>query len=385
MARSAPQRKQTSRAVRGGRASALHRGEASSPRRLIAGLALIASALALALVPLDPAWVERVYARGWYPAVQPLITSMSSLLPIALLDVWVVLGALGVVWGVWRIVRAPSGTRLRTILGVVARGLVVASVAYLGFALCWGLNYQRQPITHALDFDRTRVTPAAVDASSLRAVSALNHLYRAAHTELGATPTLAAVRVRLAPAFAAAQRTLGQRSAATAGRPKISMLSPFFRWATVDGMVNPLGLEVIVNPDVLPVEQPFVIAHEWGHLAGWARESEASYVGWVTCLEGDHASRYSGWLSFYWHLRSAVPRNRLPAIDAMLDAGPRRDLSAIAARLQRGQPLVQRVSWRTYDQFLKANRVDEGIGSYDEVVTLIVGTAADADGRPRVK
>ena len=117
------------------------------------------------------------------------------------------------------------------------------------------------------------------------------------------------------------------------------MLSPFFRWATVDGMVNPLGLEVIVNPEVLPVEQPFVIAHEWGHLAGWARESEASYVGWLTCRAGDHAARYSGWLSLYWHLRRDLPRDRLPAHRrAAAVPAPGSDLAAIAARLRRAQP-----------------------------------------------
>ena len=113
------------------------------------------------------------------------------------------------------------------------------------------------------------------------------------------------------------------------------MLSPFFRWATVDGMVNPLGLEVIVNPEVLPVEQPFVIAHEWGHLAGWARESEASYVGWLTCRAGDHAARYSGWLSLYWHLRRELPRDGLRAVDALAGgraaAGPGGDCRAAAA------------------------------------------------------
>ena len=45
--------------------------------------------------------------------------------------------------------------------------------------------------------------------------------------------------------------------------------------------------------------------------------------------------------------------------------------------------MVQQASWRTYDQFLKANRVDAGVKNYDEVVTLILGIAADADGHPR--
>ena len=360
----------------------MHRGATSGPG-VLARLAIVVAAMALALTPMDPAWVERVYARGWYPTLQPFITSISSLVPIALLDVWVVLAAVGVAWTGWRLIRAPAGARMRTWARTLWRIVVVASVVYLAFLVCWGLNYRRLPITQGLDFNRSRVTAAEVDAASLRAVSELNRLHQPAHADLRSLPTLAAMRVRLAPAFAAAQRALGQPRLATPGRPKISMLSPFFRWATVDGMVNPLGLEVIVNPDVLPVERPFVIAHEWGHLAGWARESEASYVGWLTCRSGDHAARYSGWLSLYWHLRHELARDRLQAIDTRLGDGPRRDLAAIAARLRRGQPMVQEASWRTYDQFLKANRVDAGVKNYGEVVTLILGTAADADGRPR--
>ena len=369
-----PARSPLSRARRGGGASA--------PKR-IAAVLLVVAAVGLAWAPMDPASVERVYARGWYPTLQPLLTSLSSLSPIALLDVWIVLALLASLWTAWRVLRAPAGARLRAAARACWRVVVAIALVYVVFLVCWGLNYRRQPITQGLDFDRARVTAAEVEAVSRRAVAELNALHQAAHAELRATPTLAAMRVRLAPAFAAAQRSLGGRRLATAGRPKVSMLSPFFRWATVDGLVNPLGLEVIVNPEVLPVEQPFVIAHEWGHLAGWARESEASYVGWLTCRAGDHAARYSGWLSLYWHLRSDLPRDQLPAIDALLSAGPRSDLAAIAARLRRAQPLVQRASWRTYDRFLKANRVDAGVKNYGEVVTLVLGTSADADGRPR--
>ena len=119
-----------------------------------------------------------------------------------------------------------------------------------------------------------------MDSLGAHAVAELNRLHVSAHALLPGVPTLAAVRVRLAPAFADAQRSIGAAHLATPGRPKRSIVSPFFRLSGVDGMVNPLGLEVLVNPDVLPIERPFVVAHEWGHLAGWARESEASF--WVS-------------------------------------------------------------------------------------------------------
>jgi hypothetical protein len=344
---------------------------------------VVVVAIAAAVAPTSPALVERYFSRGVYPVVQPLLTSASSLLPFAVLDVWMAIGLLLLVRAAWRVARESGRARWRMAARTLGRATVGAAAVYLVFLACWGLNYRRAPIVTGFDFDRARVSAARVDDLALRAVAQLNALHRSAHDELAAAPTRSAVRLRLAPAFSDAQRALGAARLATPGRPKVSMLSPYFRWASIDGMVNPFGLEVIVNPDVLPVELPFVIAHEWGHLAGWAHESEASYVAWVTCLGGDRAAQYSAWLSIYWHVRRALPRERLAAVERDLASGPRLDLRAVAARLARGQPAVQRASWQTYDQFLKANRVEAGVASYDDVLTLVLGLAPDERGRPR--
>jgi hypothetical protein len=69
-------------------------------------------------------------------------------------------------------------------------------------------------------------------------------------------------------------------------------------------------------------------------------------------------------------------------MSATLARGPRDDLAAIAARLSTVQPAVARASWSTYDRFLKANRVPEGVRSYDDVVRLVVGSLADQPNRP---
>jgi hypothetical protein len=343
---------------------------------------LAAIAVAAALVPMSAGAVERWYSRGVYALIQPIVTSVSSLVPFAVLDVLIAGAVLWIVVRVWGLRGRGGSDRLRAV-GRFA-GDVIAGVAlvYLLFLGLWGLNYRRLPVTAGLDYENGRVTQAAVDALAVRAVSELNRLHDPAQALLPAVPTLAAVRVRLAPAFAEAQRATGSTRLATPGRPKWSMLSPFFRLAGVDGMVNPLGLEVLVNPDVLPIERPFVVAHEWGHLAGWARESEASFLGWVTCLRSDDLARYSAWMDLYLHLTGDVTPARRTSIAAGLSAGPRADLAAIARRLSVVQPAVAQVSWQTYDRFLRANRVPEGVRSYDEVVRLVVGTQADMADRP---
>jgi hypothetical protein len=63
--------------------------------------------------------------------------------------------------------------------------------------------------------------------------------------------------------------------------------------------------------------------------------------------------------------------------------GPRRDVTAVVERIQRGRlPLLSRTSWLVYDQYLKANRVDEGVRSYGLALTLILQTRFDETGAP---
>jgi hypothetical protein len=148
-------------------------------------------------------------------------------------------------------------------------------------------------------------------------------------------------------------------------------------------MVNPFGLEVLANPDLLPFERPFVAAHEWAHLAGFADEAEANFVGWLATVRADPGSQYSGWLYLYWQIAGELPAEERRLVARELQSGPRADLAAIAARLQRGDlPLLRRATWMVYDSYLKANRVEEGVRSYGAVVNLILRARFEDGWRP---
>src|SRR5262249_31848534 len=132
----------------------------------------------------------------------------------------------------------------------------------------------------------------AVLALARRSATLLNEGHASAHA---LTPDLA----KLEGPFAEAQRSLGARRVAIAGRPKASLLRWYLPHAAIDGMTDPFFLEIIVNPEVADFERPFVVAHEWAHLAGYATESEANFVAWLTCVHGDALARYSGWMAAY--------------------------------------------------------------------------------------
>lgn len=350
--------------------------------RRVLQVGLVLAAIVAAAAPIPASFVESAFSTRLYPAIQRFLTPLANLAPFAWFDVLLLTVVIGVVTLVIRAWRAARRERRWQPVAQRAWTLVVAGASlYLVFLGCWGLNYRRIPMAGRLVLDRAAPTREAVNELGRQAAARMNALYSAAHAR--GFPTDEWRDADLVNAFRDAQRLLTDADAIVPGRLKHTLLGPYFRWTGVDGMVDPYALEVLVNPDLLPWERPFVAAHEWSHLAGFADESEANFVGWLACLRGTEAAQYSGWIYLFWQVSGEVSAKDREALAAALDPGPRRDLAAIVERLRRGQfPLLRNVSWAVYDQYLRANRVEEGIRSYGEVVTLILRARFDEGYRP---
>ena len=350
-------------------------------RLLLIGLAAI-----LAVVPTPTAWVEAVYSRQAYLVSQNLLTPISSLTGIAVFDVLLAVAVVGLPWWWGRALwRAAPGSRWRAVGQMILNTCALGAGAYLVFLLVWGLNYRREPLTTKLDYEPQRVSSQALTTLAHGAVARLNALHPGAHVQ--PWPELGELPARLGPAFVEVQQDLGARRTAVTALPKPTLLTPYFSRAGVDGMINPFSLEVLVNATVLSFERPFVVAHEWAHLAGYANESEASFVGWLTCLSGDTASQYSAWVFLFPHLLRHLGPDQQTQLWQEMDAGPTADFRAVYERASQAVPIVRNNANRVYDRYLRANGVDEGIASYGAVVDLVlgstIGAAAVADDRAR--
>lgn len=346
--------------------------------------AVVLAAVAAALLPIPSTAIERFYSQGPYAFAQPWITRASNLTAVAWIDLLVVFGAgAWIALGARDVVRRRSWPRAIARIGV--RSAVWAAACYLAFLAAWGFNYRRVPLVQKLAFDAARVSPDAARDLGMAAVKEVNALYDAAHAILAARAGPAqAVDPTLAAAFARAQIDLGATRLAVPGRPKQTAFDLYFQRAGVSGMTDPFFLETLVAGDLLPIERPFVIAHEWSHLAGINDEGEANFAGWLTCLHGSAAEQYSGWLFLVNELARAVRDADRDAMTTALGPGPREDLRAIARRIQQHvSPRVSAAGWRAYNQYLKANRVERGVASYAEVVKLVLGVSFDPDWVPK--
>ncbi len=323
------------------------------------------------LVPVPASWVERYYSRGVFARVQPIVTGLSNRVPFALFDVILVAAAALLLVATVQVV--ARAWRKRAVSPVARFGLdmaALAAIVYLVFLGMWGFNYRREPLASRLATSDSHADSAAVLRLGHVAVERLNQLNGPAHRE--GFPEWDELRPALESGYLKVQQRLLPGSGPRAGVPKWSMLSYFFARSGVSGMTDPFFLEVLVDRDLLPFERPFVLAHEWAHLAGYADEAEANFVGWLSCVNGGAPAAYSGWLYLYAQTLTALPAGDRVALVRALGPGPRADLTAVAERARRIQPVLRAVSWRVYDRYLKANRVEAGIASYDRALLLVL-------------
>ncbi len=332
-------------------------------------------ALALAWQP-AAAWIEREYANGAYPGWEHAAYAVTSPLPWSLGDLAF---GIGVVAIVWRIVAYARGRRRSAAFGMML--LDVAAIVGLyavWFEVSWGWNYARAPIETRVAFDAALVTPAAAERLRMRAIGEINALAATAHARAAAPLDIDALRVAWLPAV----RRAGDDWTPDVGPAKPTLANPFMEATGTSGFINPLTLNTQLAGDVLWFERPFDQSHEWSHVAAYAREDEANYLAIVACLRSpDPVQRYSGWLELFLYLpqkRHYAHREFVPFV--------RQDFAAMRLRDSRHiNVLLAHWTWRTYNVYLKSNRIASGVQNYNEVTRLILGAPLDAQGLPQAR
>ena len=218
----------------------------------VSALAVVALAVAAGVAPIDASLVENWYSTGVYPLVQQALTSVSNLVPFAWLDVFALAAFCAVVVMVVRSVILARRTKTwRPVLSTGVRLATAAALTYLAFLAVWGLNYRRVPMTDRLVLDRDAASPRAILTLGRMAVEQVNALHSTAHAEGWRISPWRERRLR--DAYESVLARLSDAAPAVPGRLKSSLFGPYFRWTSVDGMINPFGLEAIANPDLLPV------------------------------------------------------------------------------------------------------------------------------------
>lgn len=330
-----------------------------SPWRALGGAVALAAASGVAAAWAEPAWVERAYARGVYPAVAAGVGALSGAVPFSLTEL---AQALGIVGGVAFLALGARRPRAWAWLGTAA------ALAYPLFLGLWGLNYRREPLATTLGLG-----VRDSDAAELRALgTAWAARANAEWLPLEVDPTVyaraAAVYREAGLPWLPAPPVAPKPLLASAAYSRIGILGFFF----------PFTGEAHVNAETPPAVLPWTALHELAHQQGFAQEDEASFVGvWVGRASADRAFRYSAAFFVVFRVMDAMRADPegMRAVQHALAPGVVADLEAWGRFLRGQSPTLSRVADRVNDTYLKAQGVPDGARSYGRVVDLLLADA----------
>jgi hypothetical protein len=321
----------------------------------------VAALLLDLLAAAQPARVESLYALALYPRLAAL-ACVSAALPFPVAEA---LAATLLVLSFGAVVRRMRAERL--VLGaatLIADLALVLAAGWLSFLVLWGLNYRRVPLAAAAGLDARGGTVAELEALALELADAAN----AVRDGLAEGPD-----GTLRPGDRVLERAGGGRACA---RVKAPFVSPLLSRLGLSGLFVPFTFEPLVNGDAPAPELPFAAAHERAHLAGRAREDEASFAAYLACRAHPDADfRYSGHLIAGLHVESALAsldRVRWAAVARRHGPAVRRDLDLMRRWSQRHEGPARRASERVNDAYLRSRGQAGGIASYGRVVDLLL-------------
>lgn len=326
-----------------------------------------------------PEWVETNYSRGFYPKIQSLLSSISSLssIPFGQLIFYSLLLGL-VIWVMKKIIQLfKKKISFKFFAWVLIKnGLFAFSLFNLLFNLTWGLNYHRPGIPEIAQLETSKISKEELIALNDTLISRCNTL-RSAIPEEGDLPISKAEILQKAPlGFNEAQGHydfIGYEvfSVKSVWVPKI--MSSF----TIGGIYFMFTGEANVNMDPPNFLVPAVTCHEMAHQSGFASEDEANFVGYLaTQFNPDINFQYSGNLMMMRYSMRSLYRLDSVAYDELvtkLSVEVRSDLQKNREYWQSFYNPIDPLTDALYDLFLKANDQKEGIKSYSLVTSLLVG------------
>ncbi len=331
------------------------------PKRSL--VCLLGAPLLAALLGRFPNFVERVYTHGFYTLLTRGFTAFTNLFSFSISEVMLYLFVLAVFVLLFDAVRRREWKRnLALLVRMLALGVV-------WFYLSWGLNYTRLPIDEQLRLPETPTDSLRLRANVLWSLQNTNALWRPVPEW-----NLEKLDAEIERCYRRAYEELPLELMPGARRPKFLLVPALFHYTQTSGMFGPFFHEVHLNSELLPLELPFVLAHEKAHQMGFARESEANFLAVLVCLtSADSAINYSA----HFALVGKFARLALQFADGdtllkALRPEVKADFKAVRARYQKYAGPISELSAATYDAYLKANQIKTGVANYGEVVELVM-------------
>jgi len=323
-----------------------------------------------------PETVEKLYSNGFYGILGPAWSRVTGLLPLSIAELLVQVIILAFAYYTIKhsvnFFKRTSSSR-NSLARAAVISLAVISVGYFTFLLMWGINYYRLPFADLAGLDTSDISGEELEVLCIELIGRANELQAAAaeDEEIGKIEVLEQSWKGYARAGYIYPEIGGSY-----GRPKPVILSRAMSVLGLSGIYFPFTGEANVNMEVPIYLFPAAVCHEMAHQRGFAREDEANYIAYLTCIKHPAPHfQYSGILLALINSMNAMSGydyNKYQVLRQDYSPGVMRNLAEVQQFWQRFQGPVMRASARVNNLYLKSNHQQDGINSYGRMVDLLI-------------
>lgn len=319
----------------------------------------------------NPKYVEIIYSQNIYPKIASTFSFFSNLIPISLDDLFYILLILTVILLVSFLIfkKISSRKTAKIILNIFA-------AFYILFYVLWGLNYYREDLN-------TRLHLAEQKPDTKPFIQQLEILIANTNDSYSSFEIFDKKKIDVLTEESYQQLAATLKIDYPSGKRKDKTItfSRFFAKAGISGYYGPFFNEIHVNSNVLPVEYPFVLAHEKAHQFGITSEAEANFYAWLVCTKSNSKQlQYSANLHILrFFLYQGYQLEQYPEIISKLDEEVKTDFQRIRENWTKlRNEKVDKIASKVNDTYLKTNKVEKGVEDYTGVVKFVMDFSLDS-------
>jgi vacuolar-type H+-ATPase subunit E/Vma4 len=319
-----------------------------------------------------PAITEKWYSQILYSVIARIISPVSGIIPFSLDDLfYILLIFMFLILIILLIFRKITMVRTGKIV------FNVLAATYILFYVLWGFNYFREDLYSRLKLVKHEPNTKAFVAQLKNLVESTNKSWCTFENW-----NKKEVDLNIEKSYKSLASALKIKYPAGKRKAKTITISRFFAQAGISGYYGPFFNEIHVNSYILPVEYPFILAHEKAHQFGITNEAEANFYAWLVCTNSKSKQlQYSANLHvLQYFLYQGYQIDEYPEIIAKLDKRVKKDLEKIRENwMSLRNEKIDAAASKVNDFYLKTNKIKEGVKEYSGVVKFVMDYSYDSD------
>ncbi|MFK8061306.1 MAG: DUF3810 domain-containing protein [Polaribacter sp.] len=323
----------------------------------------------------NPQFIEKYYSNGIYPYISSFLRILLGWLPFSFGDVLIGFLLFIFIRFLYRLIKS----RFRNFIPKIIHFTAILSIIYCCFYLFWGLNYYRKPLAENLNYQQKKYTTNQLIKVTETVISKLN-FYQLKITNNDTLKVINPYQQKEMYKMAVLgydnlkldfpQLKYQYKSV------KSSLMSLLQTYNSTSGYLNPLTGEAQVNDRIPKTGYPTTVCHEMAHQIGFAAENEANFVGFLAANYNDDVYfKYASYRMAFAYCISEI-RKRDSKLSKQLwktvNKGIAKDFNESYNFWQQYKNPFEPLVKKGYNAYLKANKQDKGIASYNYVVDLLI-------------